>query len=68
MEAYEGILRSAPEGSHMAPTPVRVPPRRNLNFQLSLSGGGGAGEGTGGRATSEAVGGARVPPLPCIYY
>jgi hypothetical protein len=65
MEAYEGILRSGPEGSHRASTPMRVPPRRSLNFQPPHSaGGGGAGEGTRGRATSEAVGGARVPPLP----
>jgi hypothetical protein len=65
MEAYEGILRSGPEGSHKALTPMRVPPRRNLNLQPPRStGNGGAGKGTGGRATSEAVGGAHVPPLP----
>jgi hypothetical protein len=65
MEAYEGILWSGPEGSHTAPTPVRVPPQRNLNLQPPRSAGGrGAGKGAGGHATSEAVGGDRVPPLP----
>lgn len=62
MDGYDGDLRCGPGGSQMGPPPVRVPRRRNLNFQSPRSAGfGEGGDGTGGRATSEAVGGDRVP-------
>jgi hypothetical protein len=65
MDAYEGILRSSPQASHMPPPPVRVPLRCTLNFLLPRSAvGGGGGASTGGRAMSASVGGAHTLPLP----
>ena len=62
MDGYDADLRSDPGGSQMGPPPVRVPRRRNLNFQQPRSADfGEGGDGMGGRATSEAIGGDRVP-------
>ena len=62
MDGYDADLRSDPGGSQMGPPPVRVPRRRNLTYEQPRSGRfGEGGDGTGGRATSEAVGGDRVP-------
>ena len=62
MDGYDADPRSDPAGSQMGPPPVRVPRRRNLTYEQPPSARfGGGGDGTGGRATSEAVGGDRVP-------